>query len=370
VNVLPDIPNDVLSAIAIQLAWWLESQAAFLTDDTDAFFRLAWRILEDKTCADSERNGLLFAALNSAVGHLSMGLLILLLDRKAALPQPALDEIWRLLSLICDRSQPQFVYGRVILARNAVQLFYADKSWTEKYLLPLFQWKAPCSEARAAWTGFLWAPRLYRPLLWHLKDDFLETAKHHKELEEVAKQYAALLTLVALDEDKTFAPLELAKASRSLPAECLEEAAWTLERALEGVGEQRLQYWTNRAEPYLQKVWPKAKDKVTPEISARLAGVCVAAEEAFDKAVVLLRAFLQPIPFPGHALSGLHERELCKRFPREALEFLDAIVSDDTAVLPRELKECLDQIGSSNRSLTRDRGFVRLAQLCERRGMT
>ena len=76
----------------------------------------------------------------------------------------------------------QFRHGRVVLASRLISLFRVDKDWSEKHLLPLFDWSADSNEAKAVWEGFLWAPRLYRPLLIAFKENFLDTAHHYSEI--------------------------------------------------------------------------------------------------------------------------------------------------------------------------------------------
>ena len=59
-------------------------------------------------------------------------------------------------------------------------------------------------EARSAWEGFLWSPRLYRPLMEVLKPAFLDTANHYAQLGRHREQYASLLTFVGLDAADVF----------------------------------------------------------------------------------------------------------------------------------------------------------------------
>ena len=154
--------------------------------------------------------------------------------------------------------------------------------WATQYLLPLFEWQRSEVEARAAWEGFLWSPRLYRPLIEAIKKPFLDTARHYAALGDHGDQYAELLTFAALDPGETFTKVELADATRALPADGLHSAAQALVRALEGAGEQRADYWTNRVVPsYRGSIWPKSRQRITAEISEGLGLVCVAARESF-----------------------------------------------------------------------------------------
>ena len=79
-----------------------------------------------------------------------------------------------------------------------------------------------------------------------LKPAFLETASHYQALGKHGRQYASLLTFAALDPADVFMARELANATRALPQDGLHHAADTLVRALEGAGDQRTDYWTNR----------------------------------------------------------------------------------------------------------------------------
>nr|WP_288120021.1 hypothetical protein [Thiomonas sp.] len=74
----------------------------------------------------------------------------------------------------------------------------------------------------------------------------------------------------------------------------MHDAARALVRALEGAGDQRADYWTNRVAPYLHAIWPKTRDNISPAIAESLGRLCVAAQDAFPEALVLLRAWLQP----------------------------------------------------------------------------
>jgi hypothetical protein len=87
-------------------------------------------------------------------------------------------------------------HGRVVLAAHAIALFRVDEEWSKTYLLPLFDWHKSELEARAAWEGFLWSPRLYRPLLSAIKHPMLEAATHYTQLGKHTEQFAAMCVLL------------------------------------------------------------------------------------------------------------------------------------------------------------------------------
>ncbi len=234
--------------------------------------------------------------------------------------------------------------------------------------MPLFDWQRSEAEARAAWEGFLWSPRLYRPLMEMLKPAFIDTVRHYAALGKHDGQYASLLTFAALDPGDTFTTTELAAATRALPPDGLHEAAQALVRALEGAGDQRADYWSNRVTPYLHFIWPKTRDNVSPAIAESLGRLCVAAQDAFPEALTLLRAWLQPPAHPDYLVHRLHEAGLCGKFPEQALDFLSLVIGDQTQWPPSDLGACLEAIRTAAPALEADRRFEQLVAYWRQRG--
>lgn len=172
----------------------------------------------------------------------------------------ACQELKPIFNELCDTRINKFRYGRVLLAAHVIVLFRVDREWATQHLLPLFDWNRSGVEARAAWEGFLWSARLYRPLMEVLKPAFFDTARHYAALGKHDGQYASLLTFAAFDPGDTFTIAELAAATRSLTPNGLHDAAQALVRALEGAGDQCADYWINRVAPYLHAIWPKTRD--------------------------------------------------------------------------------------------------------------
>jgi hypothetical protein len=251
---------------------------------------------------------------------------------------------------LCDTRIDKFRHGRVLLAAHVIALFRVDGDWATRHLLPLFDWRCSGTEARAAWEGILWSPRLYRPLMEVLKPAFLDTANHYQTLGKHDGQYASLLTFAALDPGDTFTTAELAAATRSLPPDGLHESAQALVRALEGAGQQRADYWTNRVTPYLHAIWPKAGHNISPGIAESLGRLCAAAQDALPEALALLRAWLQPPVHPDYLVHRLHEAGLCGRFPEQALDFLSLVIGDQTQWPPSDLAAYLEAIRTRARA--------------------
>ncbi len=370
-RVIESSPDEMLQSLAPNISWWLQAQAKTFNRQEGLFLSLIRRLLamqyNDIEKADDDPVN---HAINHPVGHATEALLRWWYRQELKDGQGLKDDVRPLFTQLCDGGVDKFRHGRIILAAHTIALFRVDEQWAKMHLLPLFDWQRSEIEARAAWEGFLWSPRFYRPLLTAIKPHLLETARHYGQLCKHAEQYADFLTFVALDPGDTFSVNELAEATQTLPAAGLQSAAQAVTRALEGAGEQRGEYWRNRVHPYLKSVWPKSRAVMTPAISERLSQLCVATRETFPDALGMLRHWLQPVEYPDYLVRLLNEAGLCKQFPSDALTLLDAVIGNEAVLLLSELKQSLDDIGNSDQTLVNDTRFVRLTELCGRRGIS
>ena len=367
--VLAGAPDDLLQALTHGISWWLQSVAKTFQGHEAHFLTLARRVLQlDFEPGDSIDNPV-SCAINHPVGHVTQALLDWWYRQALEDGQELPDAIKPFFSELCDTGIDKFKHGRLLLAAHVITLFRVDGDWTKQYLLPLFDWRLSDTEARAAWEGFLWSPRLYRPLMEVLKPAFLDTASHYVQLGEHSGQYASLLTFAALDQGDTFTTSELASAVRALPSEGLRDAAEALARALEGASEQREDYWKFRIRPFWERIWPKSNGRALDTNAASLARLCIAAGDEFPSAIALICNWLRTVEHPDYVIHRLHESGLCARFPESALKLLDAILADQPSWLPPELRQCLNAIVQTMPTLRQDRRFVRVDELARRIGL-
>lgn len=355
--ILATAPDEVLQTLDHGVSWWLQSIAKTFEGHETLFFVLARRILAQDHQDGVDTDDPVGRAINHPMGHVTEALLRWWYRRSLEDGQGLPEEIKSTFTELCDTRIDRFRHGRVLLAAHVIALFRVDPEWATPHLLPLFDWDSSEDEARAAWEGFLWSPRLYLPLMRKLKTAFFDTAGHYAELGKHDRQYASLLTFAALDPGDAFTTTDLAAATRALPPGGLHEAAQTLVRALEGAGEQRADYWINRVVPYLHSIWPKTRDNVSPAIAGSLGRLCVAAQNAFPVALTLLRAWLQPSAHPDYLVHRLNEAGLCGKFPEQALDFLSLVIGDQTQWLPSDLGACLDAIRTAAPELEADPRF-------------
>lgn len=364
--VVADAPDNLVQALSNGISWWLQAVAKTFENHEDHFLTLAQRILQLDFANDGDADNPVFHPINHPVGHVTQALLDWWYRQEPDDGQGLPESIKPIFTELCATQVAKFRHGRVLLAAHALSLFRVDKDWSEQHLLPLFDWNSSKAEAQAAWEGFLWSPRLYRPLMEAIKPIFLDTVNHYAQLGKHNKQFAAFLTFAALDPGDTFTIAQLATAVRALPADGLHESTQALVRALEGAGDQREDYWKNRILPFWKNIWPKSRDQASSANAKSLARLCIAAGGEFPSAVTAVGNWLRVVQHPDYVIHRLWESDLSARFPEETLQLLFLILGDQPSWLPAELRQCLDAIADSAPNLRQDHRFVQVDELARR----
>ena len=359
---LDGAPEEALQALSRGIGRWLQAISRTFEREEGAFLSLCDRVLALDYEEEDESDDPVGRAINHPVGHTTEALLQWWFRNPLEDGQGLPVDLSSRFSGICDTNFSKFRHGRILLAAQVIALFRVDPDWTTRNVLPLFDWQRSRVEARSAWEGFLWAPRLYRPLMEIIKPAFLDTANHYTELGRHAAQYSSLLTFAALEPGEVFTHRELAKATAALPQEGRDDSAETLAEALDGAGiQQGASYWRNRVVPYLQRVWPKTHDTASASVAGSFARACIGARDAFPEALEKVRTWLQPLTFPEPIVHRLHESNIHKRFPEPTLDFLHLVIADE-ALPPRDLGACLKDIRKAAPELEEDNRFKKLEE--------
>lgn len=364
------MPNDVLQEIGHSATWWIRAVSKSINQHDEILLNLCRRILALPYEADTgdTLDQPVSKAINHPIGHVLEALINHWLKRNPNDGDHLPSDIKPTFTEICDVRVDRFRHGRVLLSSRLVTLFRVDRTWTEQYLLPLFSWDNP-GEAKAAWEGFLWSPRLYPPLQIAFKSQFLECVNHYDDLDERHReQFAAFLTYAALYPAEGYTQEEFRSLIEAFPPKGLKESIQTLTQALESAADQREEYWRNRVLPFWRNVWPKSREFATPQIAESLTRLVIAARSKFPAALAEMRDWLQPMEYPQHVVHLLHKSDLCDRFPEDALSLLDAII-DDQEQAPRDLSPCLDDIKHASPELEHDPRYKRLREYLRIRGL-
>jgi hypothetical protein len=360
--------NAILQEIVYSVGWWLRAVSKSIDRHETIFLDICRRVLILPHQNGVDTDDPVGRAINHPIGHVTEALLNLWFKRVPSDNDKLPADLEPLFTQLCDTQVEKFRHGRVLLASQLIALFRVDRSWTETHLLPLFDWTTYSAEAKAAWQGFLWSPRLYGPLLIAFKAQFLDTAHHYAQLGDHGEQFVALLTYAALDPVDGYTPEDFQAAISALPQKGLDESAHALARALEGAGEQREDYWKNRIQPFWHHIWPKSRELVSNSIAGSLARLSIAARGEFPSALSAVLDWLKPIEHPDHVVHLLNESGLAGRFPEDSLRLLNAILNDQPWI-PRELGQCLEVISQASPALLQDHHYQRLDEYFRRRGV-
>lgn len=369
---LSAMPNDVFEKIASPVAYHLKAAAKHVAGKKETFFSLVRRILDAYRGEQKDvLNDPISDAINHPVGYVTEALLTWWYAQSPKLADnQGLDEpIRSLFEAIAVPSVFSFRHGRLLLCTNIITLFRVDPNWTSAKLLPLFDWRTS-ADASAAWSGFLWSPRLYWPLLAALKEPFLQTVDHYDELGELADQYVGLLTFAAIERQEPFNSNDFAVATAKLPDEGLAHALRIVSDGLRRAADRRNDYWNNRGRPYFRAIWPKTQTRRTARVSNQFAELLVSADEAFPEALATLRDWILPLGETSFALHQLEESGLSARFPGEALEFMSLLVPHQIPWSAGPIKGNLQQIRQAQPDLASDARFARLETTIRQSGLT
>ena len=145
------------------MSWWLKKLSRTFEGQEETFLSLCDRVLAlDYDVDDEVDDDLVGHAISHPVGNVAEALLHWWYRNDLEDGQGLADEPKRRFTQLCDTQVPKFRHGRVLLAAHVISLFRVDRGWTIQFMLPLFAWENSEVEARSAWEGFLWSPRLYR----------------------------------------------------------------------------------------------------------------------------------------------------------------------------------------------------------------
>lgn len=353
----------VFERLAEPLGWWLHALGKVIVEGGQQFHELALRLLATQTHEPYiPAKDPLFKAINHPVGQVTDAIFRWWYRQDLRDDQGLNDDPRRVFDLLCTEDRPAFRYGRILLAANAIALFRVDRVWTTGHVLPTLNWGANFDEAKAAWSGFLWAARLYPPLLASIKTEFLQTAGRYALLGDFGSRYADLLTYAALEASDVFSKREFALATEMLPVEGLNSCAISLVRSLQSAGERRVEYWKNRLHPYIKDIWPKSTSASSRSIALSFARICMKAGDAFPEAVSMLKPWLSSVTQGDVLLNEFATTDLAQRFPEDSLAFLDAVLSEKPPLLPNHLSTALEQIRAQRPELEQDTRYLRLAR--------
>ncbi|MHC2277542.1 hypothetical protein ACVME8_004153 [Bradyrhizobium diazoefficiens] len=155
------MPDAAIQATAHSLTWWMRAASKSAAPNETVLLDLCGRLLSIYQNPDagiskdgSPINEPVTEAINHPIGHVAEALLNLWFERKPNDNEGLPVDIEPFFTAMCDIGVAHFRHGRVLLASRLIALFRVDRPWTEKNLLPLFDWTAVRSKQRQLGRDF------------------------------------------------------------------------------------------------------------------------------------------------------------------------------------------------------------------------
>lgn len=364
-----------LIGIYHQVGWWLQKSTKSALRKRDILLFLVHDLLNLDVPQHSnirmngksfqELNKPIEEAINHFIGHLTQSVLNTWYLTNPTVSSGIEEDFKELFTRFCSEENPKYIHAKVILATHLNTLFRVDIFWTEKNLLPLFDWDRGAL-ASAVWQGYMWSPSLYPDLLNRLKPGLIETAKNWKQLGDLRSKYVSYVTQIGLENDHFFGILTLEELFKDLNEVALSAFLETHLEFLDYVGDKRQVYLESRVMPHIKRVFPKDKKYKHSRISALFARIAIKSDSYFPILFKEIESWLEPIDNPYLLLSELKESKLCETFPDETLKLIALIVKPVPFFRSEDLCTCLIKVGLSNQTLKLTDLYRRLELQCSK----
>ena len=246
--------------------------------------------------------------------------------------------------------------GNTFAAQNARKelltqlsnLTLIDKEWTFKTLTPVLSWRS--KDALESWKAAIKMTWRNADLMEHIKEDFIETAKHFKELDEGSKWYAHIVVLMGVATNKGYEPATFMRILRDLPDEGRLQVAYDIQNRLHNSIDKIDACWKDEIGPFVKTMWPSDKVCMNPEIAGVLfVGIAYCNTSFHDATRTLLNLYGGHIVVRDVAARLSHPpygtTSRCKLYPDDVLDVLIRVdMSKRDVATASNIKKCLDQI--------------------------
>ena len=307
-------------------------------------------------------------AINSPAGKLAMALLDLpghaSLKTGDGFPPAWFTHAEALLALPGDQRR----YALVVFGHHLDRAFSIDPEWSMQHLLSVLG--SDDEHAKNAWwRGFLWGSRLRNPKLYmHMKPHLLRIAQagaiaRHGHLSALSSMILMGWRATLKDsQEPCVSDQELTDLLVHTDDEFRSQILWHAQHGASETIPESENRWRTLLPELLRDVWPQQKAAKSPTISARLAELTFSLEEMFPVLADVVLPLLTKIDNPQTALFRLtrDDNRIIKRYPRQVLGILDAILPVDAAKWPYGTGDALARIGGASSALRTDARFLEL----------
>lgn len=371
---LASLPPEALSSISYPVSEWLLALGSRVFDGFPSILDRMWQPLLAALALRNENRKVRIDdswasnALNAPVGKLVELLLMdpTIKDLKPGqgFPQAWTTKLEQLLGLPGDMRR----HALVMLGYQLNWVFEVAPEWAEPYLLSVTNEES--DDGDALWDGISWAARtprreLYERLKPGLVARVISPTRRHAE----AKVTGAFLLLgwgggsEAAPSERLLSNAELREILIQCDNELRSQILWHIQK-----WQQEADPWRKLLIPFLTDVWPNQRALRTPEMSARLSDLALASGDLFPQVVIAILPRLTPvrggmlINMPRQSNTDDHP---ARHYPMAMLDLLWAILAEDLALWPYEVKASLDLLSEAPET----RADPRLSELRRRRSI-
>ena len=323
-----------------------------------------------QTVASSRRT--IEHAINSPIGDLTNGLLQIVNGSEpkkgSGIPVQIKCRFERLLGSPGEGAD----HSAIMLAQNLSLLYHIDSDWTSERLVPLFNPDHHFGEP--VWNGLLNArcipaPKLFvllKPYLMRVFDSAQDWTWDHDTATSKLVEFLVSASSKKRHNASYVSYQEVRAALRKVDDAARSHAVWLLAQIATSK-----QDWESFGRHFIEKAWPRESRCQTPEASRQFAFLAEQSGDQFPSVVKAIRPFLVHADDLDLTVYGLSEdngkASLASRFPADALELLDRLISDAPKAVPYELGEVIASIADAAPDLRDDQRWRRLRRLGEKR---
>ncbi len=305
------------------------------------------------------------AAVNSPAGRLAELLFDELTWSGEERTTPDADWLSRAARLLSIDGEPK-AHAAAMFGMRLAWLFDADRTWTERFLLPILEGNRDEDATRAALAGFLRNGRLSTDLFLRVREVLVRALTETHRLGTRHGQVAGMLLAGWASRDANGERLIASAMMRHALVAASEADRLAAIRQVARWAQAKDGAWATERLTFLREVWPKQLAAKSPQASSALADMAL---EAGDDTAAMTAAVL-PLLTPIGGAGPTNLRWLSRRdgsveaHPEEHLAILFAILPDRAAEWPYGMTSLVERLDGIP-ALT---GDPRLAEL-RRRGV-
>lgn len=368
-QLLLDWPKESFPGIAATASSWLNEAAKTLDDD------LLWPLWDRiaQACIQAQEEPMTSDDLTTSLNHPS-GRLTEVLLRKLT-KGPSSREMPAALSAHLDEivnAPGRFGHlARIRMATDVSVLFERAPDWTQKKILPLFEWR--CSEAAAAWSARRYASYIGSPELFRLtKQAFLDLFGRADASDEDIRTFADWLTAIMIANqshraDYPINPAEARSALRKAGIRSLTSVGHRLALEMERAKpEDKAAKWREVVGPVFQSIWPLDIELQTSGSTFKLVQILRASGSAFPQAAGVITPFVRADEHGQHSsIYSISRAEdvLYASSPESMLDLVAAVIGGTPPRGLSDLYRALERIQKHAPELANTKKFQRLLDL-------